>query len=98
MVSHKAHCTVGVKRARSIQQCCELSVLAWLVLLLELITMAKTYKPGETVPKSAQAEMVGPRGGETGIERTVVKGEPFPPTLLPGQRYKIVDPTKTRGK
>jgi len=38
--------------------------------------------------------MTGPRGGPTGIERTVVKNEPMPPTKAPGQRYKMVDPTK----
>jgi hypothetical protein len=57
----------------------------------------KLYKPGEKVPRSGQAEIVGPRGGKTGEgERTVVKGEPFPPTPKPGQQYKIVDPTKNK--
>jgi hypothetical protein len=54
----------------------------------------KTYKPGEKVPKSSQVEIVGPRGGHTGKERTVTKGEPFPPTPGPGQKYIITDPTK----
>lgn len=57
-----------------------------------------TLKPGELAPQSGQYEIVGPRGGRTSIERTVVKGEPLPPTLQPGQRYIIVDPTKTKGK
>ncbi|MEW6540607.1 MAG: hypothetical protein AB1402_03180 [Bacillota bacterium] len=52
------------------------------------------HKPGEKVPRSGQAEIVGPRGRRTGVERTVVKGEPFPPTPKPGQGYQIVDPTK----
>ncbi len=56
--------------------------------------MAKTYKPGEIVPKSSQVEIIGPRGGNTGKERTVVKNEPFPPTPKPNQTYRIVDPTK----
>lgn len=56
----------------------------------------KTYKPGETVPRSGQAEIIGPRGGETGNERTVTRGEPFPPTPHPGQEYTIVDRTKHR--
>lgn len=56
--------------------------------------MPKTYRPGENVPKSGQAEIIGPRGGETGEERTVTRGEPFPPTPSSGQRYVIVDPTK----
>jgi len=58
--------------------------------------MAKTYKPGEEAPRSGQYEMVGPRGGLTGTERTVVRGEPLPPTKGPGQTYVLVDPTKTK--
>lgn len=56
--------------------------------------MAKTYKPGETAPRSGQYEILGPRGGETGKERTVTKGEPLPPTPEAGQKYTLVDPTK----
>lgn len=36
-------------------------------------------RPGQRPPGSGQYEMVGPRGGRTGIERTVVKNEPLPP-------------------
>lgn len=53
------------------------------------------YKPGEKAPRSGQYEMTGPRGGGTGHERTVTRGEPLPPTREGGQRYKLVDPTKT---
>jgi len=57
------------------------------------------FKPGEIVPDSGQAEIRGPRGGETRYgERTVTKGEPFPPTPEPGLTYKIVDQTKHRKK
>jgi hypothetical protein len=56
--------------------------------------MAKGFKPGERVPHSGQAEIIGPRGARTGVERTVVKNERFPPTPGPGQKYKIVDKTK----
>lgn len=52
------------------------------------------FKPGETSPRSGQYEIIGPRGARTGQERTVVKGEPFPPTPDPDQTYKLVDPTK----
>jgi hypothetical protein len=64
--------------------------------LEERVSMAKKgeYKPGQTCPTSGQWEIVGPRGGSTEKERTVVKGEPFPPTPEPGQKYKLVDPTK----
>lgn len=53
-------------------------------------------KPGEHAHKSGQYEIIGPRGGHTGEERTVVKGEPLPPTPKPGQHYEITDPTKNK--
>ncbi len=56
--------------------------------------MTKTYKPGEKALRSGQYEIIGPRGGKTGIERTVTKGEPLPPPLKPGQIYTLADPTK----
>ena len=55
-----------------------------------------SYKPGETAPFSGQYAIIGPRGGNTGVERTVVKGEPFPPTLDSGQTYRIADRTKNK--
>lgn len=56
---------------------------------------AGPFKPGEKAPRSGQYEIVGPRGGKTGQERTVTQGEPLPPTPQPGQKYILVDPTKT---
>ena len=56
--------------------------------------MTDRYKPGEKAPRSGQYEIVGPRGGGTGDERTVTRGEPMPPTPQSGQGYKLVDPTK----
>jgi hypothetical protein len=59
------------------------------------------YKPGQSAPNSAQVEIVGPRGGRTGQERTVVQGRPLPPTPEPGQGYIVVDRTRNgagRGK
>lgn len=53
-----------------------------------------TYKPGQTAPVSGQYPIVGPRGGDTGKERTVVKGEPMPPTPKAGQGYGKPDKTK----
>lgn len=58
--------------------------------------MSKTYKPGQKAPISAQYEIIGPRGGKTGEERTVTKREPLPPTPQAGQSYKIADPTKNK--
>lgn len=46
--------------------------------------MSGPLKPGTTAPRSGQYEQVGPRGGRTGEERTVTRGEPLPPTPKPG--------------
>ena len=51
-------------------------------------------RPGHTAPASAQYAVVGPRGGQTGIEITGVKGKTLPPTDKPGQSYVIADRTK----
>jgi hypothetical protein len=53
-------------------------------------------KPGEKAPASAQYEIIGSRGGRTGVERTVARGEPLPPTPKPGQHYEIADRTKNK--
>jgi hypothetical protein len=58
--------------------------------------MGKTFKPGEKAPLSGQYEIIGPRGGRSGEERTVVKREPLPPTPKPGQGYRPVDPTRNK--
>ena len=58
--------------------------------------MPKKFKPGEKAPASGQYEIIGSRGGETGEERTVVRGEPLPPTPGPGQSYRIVDRSKNK--
>jgi len=56
--------------------------------------MTKTYKPGQSAPASCQVEIVGPRGGRTHQERTVVLNQTLPPTPKPGQQYIVVDRTK----
>lgn len=53
------------------------------------------HKPGEKAGVSGQYPIVGPRGGDTGVERTVVRGERFPPTPGPGLGYGRPDKTKT---
>lgn len=58
----------------------------------------KSFRPSQTAPRSGQYEMVGPRGGRTGIERTVVKNELLPPSPESGQKYVLTDPTKHSGK
>jgi len=56
--------------------------------------MAEVFKPGEEAKISGQYEIVGPRGGRTGEERTVTKGEPLPPTPERGMGFVLVDKTK----
>lgn len=56
--------------------------------------MTDSLRPGQSAPRSGQYEQVGPRGGRTGEERTVTRGEPLPPTPKPGMGYVLVDPTK----
>ena len=51
------------------------------------------FRPGQTAPYSGQYELVGPSGEKTGEERTVVRGEPFPPTPLSGMLYVLCDPS-----
>lgn len=58
--------------------------------------MSKNLKPGNIAPRSGQYEIIGPRGGHTGNERTVTRGEPLPPTPKPGQSYNLTDPTHHR--
>jgi hypothetical protein len=56
----------------------------------------KGLKSGEKAPRSGQYEIIGPRGGHTGEERTIPKGHTVPPTPKPDQTLKIVDPTKNK--
>ncbi len=56
--------------------------------------MTKKFKPGQIAPVSGQYPIIGPRGGNTGRERTVVSGEPFPPTPKPNMSYGKPDKTK----
>ncbi|MET3810845.1 YjzC family protein [Arthrobacter sp. UYEF3] len=51
-------------------------------------------KPGRDAPLSGQYEIVGPRGGRTGDERTAIRGRTLPPTPKSGQGYVPVDPTR----
>jgi hypothetical protein len=56
--------------------------------------MSKSTRPGQIATRSGQYEQIGPRGGRTGQECTVTRGEPLPPTPKPGMSYRLVDPTK----
>ncbi len=57
------------------------------------MTKTKDIKPGEIAQRSGQYQQIGPRGGK-GMEVTVVKGEPLPPTPKKRMTYTLVDPTK----
>lgn len=53
-----------------------------------------TYKPGNIVPISGQYGVVDAFGIYLGVERTCVKGEPFPPiTTSGGVGYVLRDAT-----
>jgi hypothetical protein len=56
--------------------------------------MKETLKPGNIAQISGQYALTGPRGGYTGKERTVTKGEPLPPTPRKNMKFVLVDPTK----
>ncbi len=53
----------------------------------------KFYEPGDISPINGQVELIGCHGSRTMIERTVVKGEPFPPVPRRGMRYIIKEDT-----
>jgi len=56
--------------------------------------MTKKQKSGQIASISGQYAVVGPRGGKTGTEVTVVKGKPLPPTPKAKQCFVLVDKTK----
>jgi len=58
--------------------------------------MVERLRPGQKAPRSGQYERVDCLGSRTGIERTVTKGEPLPPTPSRDETYILVDPTKHR--
>jgi len=50
----------------------------------------KLFKPGQKAPRSGQYEITGPRGGRTGVERTVTRNEPLPPPEEKGQTAGVI--------
>ena len=58
--------------------------------------VTKGQKPGEPAKRSGQYIPVGPRGGQGGVEVTIVKDKSLPPTPKSGQVWEIVDPTKNK--
>ena len=57
----------------------------------------KIQKSGQIATISGQYEIVGPKGGKTGLEITAVKGNPLPPTPEIGQGFVLVDKTVHKG-
>jgi len=55
--------------------------------------MSQKLTRGTAAPASGQYEIIGPRGGQTGVERTIVRGEPLPPIPNAGETYGLVDRT-----
>jgi len=51
-------------------------------------------KPGTRATVSGLYEMVGPKGGKTGKQRTGTKGKSLPPTEKAGQLYRLVSKAK----
>jgi len=58
----------------------------------------ESIAPGTPAPESGQYEVIGPRGGSQDREVSAVRGKPLPPTLKRGQKYRLVDKTKHKGK
>lgn len=58
--------------------------------------MSEPAKSGQRAPMSGQYEEVGPRGGRTGHEVTISKGERVSPTRQPRGGFTIIDPTTNK--
>jgi len=56
------------------------------------MTRKDILPPGTPAPRSGEYEIIGSRGGDTGKERTGVRGKPLPPTPKPGQGYAMHRP------
>ena len=54
----------------------------------------RDVKPGEKVPASGLYQIIGPRSGETGRERTMARGETASPTPKPGETHRIAERAK----
>lgn len=57
-----------------------------------------TVRPGESVKTSGQYVIVGPRGGVSKREVTLVENKPAPPTPKPNSHFQCVDKTKHKSK
>ena len=48
-------------------------------------------RPGQRTYEAGLYEQIGPRGGRTGIRRTMQMGAKLPPTQRPGEGYIRLD-------
>lgn len=53
-----------------------------------------SIKPGQIVNESGQYKIVGPRGGVSTTEVTLVENKPAPPTPKKNSTFVLVDKTK----
>ena len=53
-------------------------------------------KPGSPAPESGVYQVVDAHRRSTGTERTVVRGDPLPPTPEAGQRWRLARPSKRK--
>jgi hypothetical protein len=60
------------------------------------LRVLECLKPGTKAPRSGTYEIISPSGERTGVERTVARGEPLPPTPASGQRYRSSSSSKRR--
>ena len=56
----------------------------------------KPHKPGEKAPESGIYERRGPRGGHTGDEVALSRGNRVPPGEKPGETFTLNRPTRNR--
>lgn len=58
------------------------------------MTKSYTVKPGQIVKDSGQFIIVGPKGGISKTEVTLIENKPAPPTPKPGSKFVMVDKSK----
>ena len=56
--------------------------------------MPQKLKPGVPAPFSGIYDIIGSRGGDTGVQRVAEKDEPLPPTPGVNQTYKLAKKAK----
>jgi hypothetical protein len=56
-----------------------------------------TLPPGTRAPRSGIYEQVGPRGGRTNEQADSTRGNPLPPTDVPGRSWTLVKPAHHKG-